>query len=153
MPGVMRALSIAWRTFSTVAPCLPITIPGRAGDYAALPDDLPPALVGGIRFTIAGLVVAAAASATATRTWPGLAPACRESRDAAVSSVSVDDVAGGRLAVEHLIGLGHREIRHISGPLTAMDAVAFVVGNDEGDDFSENGSNDDLAGIAKAEEV
>jgi DNA-binding LacI/PurR family transcriptional regulator len=42
--------------------------------------------------------------------------------------VWLDQYAGAVLAVEHLIGLGHREIRHISGPLTAMDAVERVRG-------------------------
>jgi LacI family transcriptional regulator len=54
--------------------------------------------------------------------------------DAEVCSVSVDDVAGGRLAVEHLIAQGHRRIAYISGPAHlhqirdrragALDAVA-----------------------------
>jgi len=33
-----------------------------------------------------------------------------------VCSVSVDDVEGGRLAVDHLIGLGHRAIAVVGGP-------------------------------------
>jgi Transcriptional regulators len=60
----------------------------------------------------------------------------RESRDAGVSSVSVDDVAGGRLAVAHLLERGRRRILFAGGPLTirqvsdrltgARDAVAGV---------------------------
>ncbi|GHF27116.1 LacI family DNA-binding transcriptional regulator [Pseudolysinimonas yzui] len=41
----------------------------------------------------------------------------RESRDAAVSSVSVDDIAGGRLAVEHLLATGRRRMVFAGGPL------------------------------------
>jgi LacI family transcriptional regulator len=40
----------------------------------------------------------------------------RESGDSAFSSVAVDDVAGGRLAVEHLLGLGRRRIAVVGGP-------------------------------------
>jgi LacI family transcriptional regulator len=41
----------------------------------------------------------------------------RYSADATFSSVSVDDEAGGRLAVEHLISQGRRRIAFVGGPL------------------------------------
>ena len=41
----------------------------------------------------------------------------RYSADATFSSVSVDDEAGGRLAVEHLIAQGRRRIAFVGGPL------------------------------------
>jgi LacI family transcriptional regulator len=41
----------------------------------------------------------------------------RTSPDLTFSSVSVDDVAGGRLAVEHLISQGRRRIAYLGGPL------------------------------------
>jgi LacI family transcriptional regulator len=40
----------------------------------------------------------------------------RVSADASVCSVSVDDVAGGRLAAQHLIAAGHRSIVYVGGP-------------------------------------
>jgi LacI family transcriptional regulator len=40
----------------------------------------------------------------------------RVSADAAVCSVSVDDVVGGRLAAQHLIAAGHRSIVYVGGP-------------------------------------
>lgn len=36
--------------------------------------------------------------------------------------VSMDQYRGAVLATEHLIGLGHREIRHLAGPADSMDA-------------------------------
>jgi LacI family transcriptional regulator len=41
----------------------------------------------------------------------------RTSSDDTFSSVSVDDVAGGRLAVEHLLAQGRRRIAFIGGPI------------------------------------
>ena len=41
----------------------------------------------------------------------------RSSGDASFSSVSVDDLAGGRLAVEHLIAQGRSRIAFIGGPI------------------------------------
>ncbi len=40
----------------------------------------------------------------------------RVSQDAAGCSVSVDDVVGGRLAVQHLLSVGHRSIVYVGGP-------------------------------------
>lgn len=41
----------------------------------------------------------------------------RASADSRFGSVSVDDVAGGRLAVEHLLATGRRRIAFVGGPL------------------------------------
>ena len=43
-------------------------------------------------------------------------------------SLSIDQYAGARIATEHLIGLGHREIAHVTGPADAMDATERVRG-------------------------
>ncbi len=42
----------------------------------------------------------------------------RSSVDTKLSSVAVDDVAGGRIAVEHLIEVGRRRIAFVGGPVT-----------------------------------
>lgn len=42
----------------------------------------------------------------------------RTRRDASFCSVAVDDVLGGRLAVEHLIDRGHERIAFVGGPLS-----------------------------------
>lgn len=44
-------------------------------------------------------------------------------KGAHVPSVVVDQVAGSRLATQHLIDLGHRDIAEISGPLSWHDAT------------------------------
>ena len=46
----------------------------------------------------------------------------RTSPDASFSSVSVDDIAGGRMAAEHLIGRGSRDITFVGGPLGLTQA-------------------------------
>lgn len=42
--------------------------------------------------------------------------------DPAFLTVSVDQQLGAALAVQHLVGLGHREILHLAGPLDWLDA-------------------------------
>jgi LacI family transcriptional regulator len=52
----------------------------------------------------------------------------RESRDAQVSSVSVDDIAGGRLAVAHLLSTGRRRVAFVGGPLDIRQVSDRLVG-------------------------
>ena len=41
-----------------------------------------------------------------------------------LSAISVDQYAGARLAVAHLLELGHRHIQHLAGPLKYFEAAA-----------------------------
>lgn len=52
----------------------------------------------------------------------------RTSDDASFSSVSVDDLHGGRLAVEHLISRGHRRIAFIGGPVQVQQVADRLEG-------------------------
>jgi len=44
------------------------------------------------------------------------------------TTVTVDQYAGARTAVSHLIAEGHRDIRHIAGPVGSMDAEERIRG-------------------------
>ena len=80
--------------------------------------------------SVEGIVVIApeAALAHAADPLPGEVPVVLVSADiepsAGVRITSVDQEAGARLATCHLIGLGHRSIVHIAGPLPWFDAAA-----------------------------
>lgn len=52
----------------------------------------------------------------------------RTADDATLSSVSVDDVTGGRLAAEHLAGLDRRRIAFVGGPSTLRQAADRLQG-------------------------
>jgi LacI family transcriptional regulator len=52
----------------------------------------------------------------------------RSSADASFSSVSVDDLAGGRLAVEHLIAQGRTRIAFVGGPLEIRQVADRLAG-------------------------
>jgi LacI family transcriptional regulator len=55
----------------------------------------------------------------------------RTTPDESFSSVSVDDVAGGRLAVEHLIGTGRRRIAYVGGPMEIRQVTDRLAGAQE----------------------
>jgi LacI family transcriptional regulator len=48
--------------------------------------------------------------------------------DEEIYAVNADDVAGGRLATEHLIGLGHRRIAHLQGSPTIATSAERSAG-------------------------
>lgn len=50
------------------------------------------------------------------------------SSDRGQCSVSVDDVVGGKLAVQHLISLGHRRISFVGGPVATPQVVDRLTG-------------------------
>ncbi|TPX00549.1 LacI family transcriptional regulator, partial [Schumannella luteola] len=52
----------------------------------------------------------------------------RIAEDATLSSVSVDDVAGGRTAVAHLLAGGRRRVAFVSGPQTIRQVADRLVG-------------------------
>ena len=45
-----------------------------------------------------------------------------------VTSVGIDNIQGAQIATNHLIGLGHKNILHISGPTGSIEARARVEG-------------------------
>ncbi|MFM5904048.1 MAG: LacI family DNA-binding transcriptional regulator [Microbacteriaceae bacterium] len=48
-----------------------------------------------------------------------------------VTTIGIDNVAGARIATEHLIELGHKNILHIAGPSDSIDALARLRGYEE----------------------
>lgn len=52
----------------------------------------------------------------------------REVEEASFPSVSVDDVEGGRLAVEHLLSLGRRRIAYVCGPRSVQQVAERLRG-------------------------
>jgi LacI family transcriptional regulator len=57
-----------------------------------------------------------------------LAVAVEVGQDSGLPSVSVDQIAGARLAVWHLLELGHRTVWHISGPSDWLEARDRIQG-------------------------
>jgi LacI family transcriptional regulator len=53
----------------------------------------------------------------------------RTAADSSFSSVSVDDVAGGRMAVDHLISIGRRRIAFVGGPMQIRQVTDRLEGS------------------------
>ncbi len=53
----------------------------------------------------------------------------RTTPDASFSSVSVDDVAGGRMAVDHLVSIGRRRIAFVGGPMQIRQVTDRLEGS------------------------
>lgn len=75
---------------------------------------------------IAPQMAAAAALHSLPRGMPAVA--VEAGQDSGLPSVAVDQVAGARLAVTHLLELGHRTVWHISGPSDWLEARDRITG-------------------------
>jgi LacI family transcriptional regulator len=99
---------------------------------------------------------------------PGPVPvvhAFTPSADPEATSVVIDNAAGARLAVQHLVGLGRRRLGHITGPqshrsatsradaavATVRDAGAFPAGPVLYGDWSERWGRHAIAALLRAE--
>ena len=70
-----------------------------------------------------GVPLVAVASEPAPPPGPGPGSGHGLGRGPGLHRVAIDQYAGARLATEHLIALGHRVIRHVTGPADSMDAA------------------------------
>jgi len=64
----------------------------------------------------------------------------RLSPDSAFSSVSVDDIGGGQLAVEHLLSLGRRRVAFVGGPVSVRQVADRLQGANQAVDAASAGT-------------
>lgn len=82
---------------------------------------------------VAGVVVvfpSQAATTTALLSLPAGLPAVavEAAPDDAIPTVRIDQATGARIAVQHLLELGHETVWHVSGPRDRLDAQARIDG-------------------------
>ncbi|MFC4041462.1 LacI family DNA-binding transcriptional regulator [Dactylosporangium siamense] len=82
--------------------------------------------------SVAGVVVIApqTAATAALRNMPAGMPAVAVEADTggAIPTISVNQIAGARMAVEHLLRLGHRTVWHLSGPRDWLETRGRIDG-------------------------
>jgi LacI family transcriptional regulator len=82
--------------------------------------------------SVAGVVVIApqTAAAAALRSMPAGMPAVAVEADpaGAIPTISVNQIAGARMAVQHLLRLGHRTVWHLSGPRGWLETRGRIEG-------------------------
>ncbi|GGM02396.1 LacI family DNA-binding transcriptional regulator [Nakamurella endophytica] len=104
-----------------------------ASTVAVGPADLDPAFEHFADQAVEGVVVIAPhlAAARAAEALAGRVPLVMVAdlpRGSGIRSVAVDQRGGARLAVRHLLELGHRDIAHLAGPDDYFDAHARTLG-------------------------
>jgi DNA-binding LacI/PurR family transcriptional regulator len=75
---------------------------------------------------IAPVMTAVAALGALAPDIPLVAAGCLA--DVALSSVAIDNRAGGAMATRHLLELGHETVHHVAGPKTWLDAQQRIAG-------------------------
>jgi 5-deoxy-glucuronate isomerase len=113
----------AWAHGLRIILCNGARDPLREADYLALLQD----------GRVDGLIVAAGHvtdgyAAQLGRSAVPVVIVNSERADLAVPTIVSDNRAGGRLAAEHLIGLGHRRVAVVTGPSERADSVERVQG-------------------------
>jgi 5-deoxy-glucuronate isomerase len=123
-PELVRAVEdAAWERGFRVILCNGARDPSREADYLALLQD---GRVDGL-IVAAGHLTDAHAAHLAKRAVP-VVVVNSEREDLGVPTIASDNRAGGRLAAEHLLALGHTRFAIVTGPTERADAVDRVRG-------------------------
>ena len=123
-PELVRAVEdAAWERGFRIILCNGARDPSREADYLVLLQD----------GRVDGLIVAAghvtdAHAAQLARTAVPVVVVNSERQDLGVPTIASDNRAGGRLAAQHLLDLGHTAFAIVTGPTEGADAVDRVQG-------------------------